>query len=84
MTNDMNFFELINACTNESINLVNRDSAEVQGIITGYLACKDNKGKRHAVMIKNCIICPYVRRKLIVCEEISGKRSSGKVYRKNV
>lgn len=73
MSNDKNFFEILNTCTNESITLANGDSAEVQGIGDGYLTCKDNKGKQNAIMVKKVLYVPTLEENLLSVRKLAEK-----------
>lgn len=72
MSNDKNFFEILNTCTNESITLANGDSVEVQGIGDGYLTYKDNKGKQNAIMVK-VLYVPTLEENLLSVRKLTEK-----------
>ncbi|GAB1862403.1 hypothetical protein CAJAP_03482 [Camponotus japonicus] len=73
MSNDKNFFETLNTCTNENITLANGDSAEVQGIGDGYLTCEDEKGKQNAIKVKEVLYVPTLEENLLSVRKLTQK-----------
>lgn len=73
MTNDKNFFEILNTCTNERIKLANGDSADVRGIGNGYFICTDNRGKQNKVMVKDVLYVPMLEGNLLSVRKLTEK-----------
>lgn len=65
MSSDKDFFKVLSTCTNEKVRLANGDNADVHGIGSGYLTCKDNERKQNKIIVKDVLYVPALEENLL-------------------
>jgi len=65
MTNNKNFFKVLNTCTDENITLANGDNEEVKKIGDGYLTYKGDKNKQNTIVVKEVLYIPTLEENLL-------------------
>lgn len=73
MTNDKNFFEVLNTGRIKNVMLANGDSADVHGVGDGYLICKDDKGKQNTILVKDVLYVPTLEENLLSVRKLTEK-----------
>lgn len=73
MCSDKDFFKELNICTNEKVRLANGDTANVHGIGSGHLICKDSKDRQNMIVVKDVLYVPTLEENLLSVRKLTEK-----------